>query len=292
VDPADNFLVIGPADGAEPAPGLIRFRGCMDSLARGGASESADRVLAGMAGLSFADLEADVCCGFPWRAGRDEAGEALVSARALAELLTAATRLCARGAAPPLTVFSNCPTCQEEIRAMAGRYDGDQGYRELMGRFVRGDDPVRLLERHGGATGLFRVRDAAEPAAEALVGGAGGLPDLRGRGARPGLKVPCHNTAEATAAQTALLSAAYGDAAAFTDCCGLSGAARLFHPRIGTEMAAELMRAVARNPVDLLVSGCPSCRDGTEIQRRIEAGGESPLPGTPVSDIFTALLED
>jgi len=299
VDPADNFLVLCPEGAADPAPGLIRFRGCMDSLARGGASEAADRMLTGMAQRSFADLTADLCCGFPWRAARDEEGEARVSSRALAELLVAATHLCRRGAAHPLTVISNCPTCQEEIRAMARRHDGDPQYRRLVAGATeaqRQDEAVaRLLERSGGAEGLLRVRDAAEPVAEALVDGPGTLADLRGRGIRPGLKVPCHNTDEATAAQEALLGRAYGEAAtSFTDCCGLSGAARLFHPRIGTEMAAELMRAVRRDPVDLLVSGCPSCRDGTEIQRRIEAAGNSgqleQLPGLPVTDLFTALL--
>ncbi len=296
VHPDDNFLVLGPAGAAQPAPALIRFRGCMDSLARGGASLAADRVLAGMAGISFADLEADLCCGFPWRAGMDLETEARVSSRTMAELLVAAARLRGRGAALPLTVFSNCPTCQEEIRESAQRHDRDESYRELVAGMVqelRQWEPVAgLLEEAGGATGVIRVRDAAEPAAEALIGGPARLPDLRSQG-RPGLKVPCHNSAEATAAQQALLAMAYGETASFTDCCGLSGSARLFHPRIGTEVAAELMRSVKHQPVDRLVSGCPSCRDGTEIQRLIEsAGGTEPgrLPATPVTDLFSALL--
>jgi len=298
VDPADNFLVQGPRGAADPAPSMIRFRGCMDALARGGASEAADRVLAGLAGLPFADLEADLCCGFPWRAARDGENEARVSAEAMAELLAAAAALNGRGAALPLTLFSNCPTCQEELRESTRRHDEDGDYRQLVAETVqqnrRWEAVAGLLDRAGGAGGVFRVRDAAEPAAEALVDG-GGLPDLRGTGRRPGLKVPCHNTAEATAAQQALLVAAYGDAAAFTDCCGLSGSARLFHPRIGTEVAAELLRAVRRDPVDLLASGCPSCRDGTEIQRRIETAGRTgsgSLPAMPVRDLFSALLGD
>ena len=298
VHPADNFLVQGPEGAVHRAPGLIRFRGCMDSLARGGASAAADRVLAGMAGISFADLEADLCCGFPWRAGMDLETEAEVSGRTLAELLIAAACLRRRGTALPLTVFSNCPTCQEEIRETAQRHDEDQDYRRLVAGFVqekqRWELVSRLLDEAGGATSVFRVRDAAEPAAEALVGSAGRLPDLRGAGGRPGLKVPCHNTPEATAAQEALLESAYGEAASFTDCCGLSGSARLFHPRIGTEVAAQMLRAMKRNPVDQLVSGCPSCRDGTEIQRLIETAGgkeQGRLPSTPVTDLFSALLD-
>jgi FAD/FMN-containing dehydrogenase/Fe-S oxidoreductase len=296
VNAGDNFFVMGPEGVVHAVPALIRFRGCMDSLARGGASLAADRALAGMAGISFADLEADLCCGFPWQAGMDLETEARVSGRTLAELLIAAARLRRRGATLPLTVFSNCPTCQEEIREIARRHDMDQGYREMVEGFVQEKqqwEPVAdLLEEAGGAAGAFRVRDAAEPAAEALIGGPARLPDLRGRG-RPGLKVPCHNTAEATAAQQALLDSAYGEVATFTGCCGLSGSARLFHPRIGTEVAAELLRAVKRDPVDRLVSGCPSCRDGTEIQRRIEtAGGRArgQLPDAAVTDIFSALL--
>lgn len=297
VHPADNFLVQGPEGMVHHTPSLIRFRGCMDSLARGGASAAADRVLADMAGISFADLEADLCCGFPWRAGMDLETEAEVSSRTLAELLIAAACLRRRGATLPLTVFSNCPTCQEEIREAAQRHDEDHEYRRRVAGFVQqkqhGELVSRLLDQAGGARGVFRVRDAAEPAAEALVGSAGRLPDLRGRGVRTGLKVPCHNTADATAAQEELLESVYGEAASFTDCCGLSGSARLFHPRIGTEVAAELLRAVKRNPVDRLVSGCPSCRDGTEIQRLIEtAGGKERgrLPATPVTDLFSALL--
>ncbi len=293
----DNFLVLGPEGAVDGAPALIRFRGCMDSLARGGASLAADRVLCGMAGISFADLEADLCCGFPWRANMDLESEARVSGRTLAELLIAAARLRRRGAALPLTVFSNCPTCQEEIREIARRYDQDHGYRELVEGYVQEKqqwEPVAgLLEEAGGAVGVIRVRDAAEPAAEALIGGSARLPDLRSQG-RPGLKVPCHNTAAATAAQEALLNSAYGAMASFTDCCGLSGSARLFRPRIGTEVAAELLRAVKRSPVDRLVSGCPSCRDGTEIQRLIETAGgreRGQLPGVPVTDLFSALLE-
>jgi Fe-S oxidoreductase len=298
VDPADNFLVIGPGGAPDPAPLLVRFRGCMDSLARGGASDAADRVLAGLAGIAFADLEADLCCGFPWRASRDGENEARVSADALAELLAAAAALNGRGAALPLTLISNCPTCQEALRESAARHDENEGYRQLVADTVqrngRWQTVAGLLEQAGGAGGVFRVRDAAEPAAEALLG-AKGLPDRRATGRRPGLKVPCHNTPEATAAQRALLAAAFGDTASFSDCCGLSGSARLFHPRIGTEVAAELLRAVRRDPVDLLASGCPSCREGTEIQRLIEtAGGPGggPLPATPVRDLFSALLGD
>ncbi len=297
VHPDDNFFVQGPEGEAHPAPALIRFRGCMDSLARGDASRAADRVLAGMAGLSFADLEADLCCGFPWRAGRDPETESRVSSRTLAELLIAAARLHRRGAALPLTVFSNCPTCQEEIRETALRHDEDEGYRDLVAGSVqeqgRWEAVADLLEEAGGAAAVFRVRDAAEPVAEAVVNSPVRLPDLRGTGDRPGLKVPCHNTAEATAAQEALLAEAYGESVSFTDCCGLSGSARLFHPRIGTEVAAELLRSVKRDPVERLVSGCPSCRDGTEIQRLIEtAAGQEPgqLPSSPVTDLFSSLL--
>ncbi len=183
---------------------------------------------------------------------------------------------------------------------MAVRYDREEPYRQLVTNVVREageqDAVAGLLDRGGGTGALFRVRDAAEPAAEVLSGTAGRLPDLRGLGIRPGLKVPCHNSSEATAAQETLLAATYGEAAtSFTDCCGLSGSARLFHPRISTEVAAELMRSVARNPVDLLVSGCPSCRDGTEIQRQIETAGKAGrgrLPASPVTDLFSALLPD
>ena len=130
-------------------------------------------------------------------------------------------------------------------------------------------------------------------AEEQLNAGPVLLPDFRSE-QPPGLKVPCHNTDRATAAQLRLLRRVYGSAVpGFGDCCGLSGSARFIHPRIGTEVAAELFRSVAREPVTRLVSGCPACRDGAEMQRLILAEEQGPggaVPREATSDLFSVLL--
>ena len=84
-----------------------------------------------------------------------------------------------------------------------------------------------------------------------------------------GLKVPCHNTKESTKAQLELLKMYFKDVGAFDRCCGLSGTGRLKHPKIGTKISEKLFEQIEEHEPKVVVSGCPSCRDGVKIQRDI-----------------------
>lgn len=317
---------VDPIDVGDPSlvHVFIRYRGCMDTYANPAASETTDTFFRTVLGAQFVDLEKKMCCGFPFEA--DGLAERAAHSRflSLVEIYRCVARILATtrpalstesgltmlaspdpGAFKPpqlrFTVFSNCPTCTEAIREM----------RDMLA------DPVtqtrlRLAARLPQAFSFetsearFDVLDTAEVALKLLDNrGAPGPASMGRAGATPlalrppqpaarhvGLKVPCHNTPAATAAQMALLGKYYQRVSAYDRCCGLSGTGRLKHPKIGTKIAERLFEQIAEATPDSVVSGCPSCRDGVSMQRDILAARKDPVAEFNVSGIFEQIVRD
>lgn len=110
--------------------------------------------------------------------------------------------------------------------------------------------------------------------------------------AKVGLKVPCHNTKAATAAQLELLRMYYTGVAAYDRCCGLSGTGRLKHPRIGTKIAEKLFEQIGEAAPQIVVSGCPSCRDGVKMQRDIVQARGTDEADFEIAGLFEAIVRD
>lgn len=193
---------------------------------------------------------------------------------------------------PRFVMFSNCPTCCEAIRE----------FKELL----KLPEKVEFLKAKASLPGTFDlahlnydVQDTAEIAMD-LIKKISAEKNIRNSPIRPnekfdltvGLKVPCHNTKQATSAQLELLNLYYKDVEAYDNCCGLSGTSRLKHPRIGTQIAENLFEQIKQAPSDVIVSGCPSCRDGVKIQQGILNARQEKFADFEISGIFQQIMSD
>ncbi|NBW80182.1 hypothetical protein EBR21_00360, partial [bacterium] len=64
------------------------------------------------------------------------------------------------------------------------------------------------------------------------------------------------------------------------------------HPRIGTQIAENLFDQIRSAPADVVVSGCPSCRDGVKIQQGIMKAKKELVADFEISGIFTQIMSD
>lgn len=302
---------------------FIRYRGCMDTYSNPQASIATDDFFRLVLGVEFVDLEKKMCCGFPFeadglteRAARSRFLSLVEIYRCVASILgrTGMTALpeardvdpagAGLHQAPPelrFTVFSNCPTCTEAIREMrtmladsqvrerlrlAAKLPANFSFDESQAQFEVLDTvevAVNLIEDINRRMTLGE-RDAAKGFLVATP------PKPKDR--HVGLKVPCHNSPAATAAQTKLLSMYYQTVSAYDRCCGLSGTGRLKHPKIGTKIAEKLFEQIREAEPQTVVSGCPSCRDGVTIQRNILAARQDPVAEFNVAGIFEQIVKD
>ena len=289
----------------------IRYRGCMDTFGNPEATRSVDSYFRNVLGARIVDLEKKMCCGFPFEAdGLHERAKqsqflSMVEIAKCVHRVMEEWRTGGYGAAPKFGVFSNCPTCCEAIKEMKlvlAQPDKREHLR-LRAQLPSGFD-FKLLE--------FEVSDTAEIAMNMLQkskkAGVAARADsisaletarLPLESAQEnkinkvvGLKVPCHNTKAATEAQLALLRMYYGGVAAYDRCCGLSGTGRLKHPKIGTKISEKLFEQIREVPPDVVVSGCPSCRDGVQIQRDILSARKEIVAEFEISGIFEQILKD
>ncbi|NCY17461.1 MAG: (Fe-S)-binding protein, partial [Actinobacteria bacterium] len=95
----------------------------------------------------------------------------------------------------------------------------------------------------------------------------------------------------ATAAQLELLKLYFTGVAAYDKCCGLSGTGRLKHPKIGTKISEKLFEQIREEPAEIIVSGCPSCRDGVKMQKEILAAKKDEIANFEVSGIFQEIMK-
>jgi FAD/FMN-containing dehydrogenase/Fe-S oxidoreductase len=302
---------------------FIRYRGCMDTYSNPQASIATDDFFRMVLGVEFVDLEKKMCCGFPFeadglkeRAARSRFLSLVEIYRCVASIIqrTGMTSLAeARTVdpsgvglhqAPPelrFTVFSNCPTCTEAIREMLTML-ADHQVRERLR--VAAKLPASFS--FDASEARFEVLDTVEVAIN-LIEGINQRMALGERDAAKGfllatppqpinrhvgLKVPCHNSLAATAAQAKLLSLYYRTVSAYDRCCGLSGTGRLKHPKIGTKIAEKLFEQIREAEPETVVSGCPSCRDGVSIQRNILAARKDPVADFNVAGIFEQIVKD
>lgn len=255
VDPRvpEDLAVVGTAgDVVRDGEIVVRFRGCVGTIGQARATESEDRFFRSI-GISFLDFVPDLCCGFPFIAsGHMDEGRRL-RADLLGRIATAAQRLRIRWEFDRVVVMASCPTCQESLR------------------HAQADDPVRFAP--------ITVVDPAELAISAVPRRA------EVARTRVALKLPCHATQTAAAAQQALLRSAGFEPEPFEQCCGLAGTGRLDHPEVGMVIARRLTNAILSGGFSRVVSGCPSCRDGLRLQARLDRTGMS------VVDIYGLLME-
>jgi|GEM_PF-590651 len=312
--PSDNFVLITPEahhkstrghDTLAPSDVFVRYRGCMDTFGNPAATTSVDTYFKEVLGARIVDLEKKMCCGFPFEADGLHERARHSQFLSLVEITKCMARVAEEWRAgketgsqplPKFTVFSNCPTCCEAIREMRALLV-EPGIKERV-RVQAG-----LPSNFDFALVTFDVLDTAEIAMSLLkkadrVKTETGLSAIAPKLAlvradrTAGLKVPCHNSKAATEAQLALLDMYYTGTASYDRCCGLSGTGRLKHPRIGTKIAEKLFEQIAEKPADVVVSGCPSCRDGVKMQREILAGKKDALAEFEVSGLFQSILAD
>lgn len=300
LQPADNFVVIG-ADHKLPQTEphvehvYIRYRGCMDTFGRKQATTSVDSYFKDVLGVRFVDLEKKMCCGFPFEADGLHERAKQSQMISVIEIIKCVVRVVAEAGAnaSPLalkfSVFSNCPTCCEAIREMKGLLHNPETGSVVRARAkMPADFDMRYLE--------FGVIDTAEIAVNLLKHDK----SLRQKTIplvpqkiemKVGLKVPCHNTKTATAAQLQLLGMYYTGVSAYDNCCGLSGSNRLKHPKIGTKIAEKLFDQIREQPAELIVSGCPSCRDGVRMQQSIVAAKQDAVADFKVAGLFEGIAD-
>lgn len=229
----------------------VRFKGCVGSVGHARASLQEDRFFTA-AGGAFLDFVPDLCCGFPFLASGDRRASRQRRDRLWQGIYDASRAACQGLGAARVVVMSSCPTCQESLR---------QAHQE------------------NGAPPHVRVCDPAEYA----VGRAavGRRPAFR----TVGLKIPCHATFEAIAAQKALLQTHGYETVCLPQCCGMAGTGRLEHPEVGLILAETLAATIREHGLDTVVSGCPSCRDGMRLQAAIDSAGFR------VDDIYALISE-
>lgn len=274
----------------------IRYRGCMDTFGKPSATSSVDTYFKEVLNSRIVDLEKKLCCGFPFeadglheRAKKSQFLSMIEIAKCIARLVEEHTKSLSAGKTgaplPEFVVFSNCPTCCEAIREMKDVLGDTQQTQLLKSRAgLAPDFDVSLLN--------FSVQDTAEIAVELLEKTKVETGKILKAEKTVGLKVPCHNTKAATAAQVKLLKMYYEGVASYDNCCGLSGTGRLKHPKIGTEIASKLFEQIGEQPPQVVVSGCPSCRDGVKIQRNILKAQNDAVAEFDIAGIFEQILQD
>lgn len=282
----DNFVTISAAQSKTPNNIYIRYRGCMDTFGAPEASASVDRMFKTILGSSFVDLEKKMCCGFPFEADglHERAKQSKIIS--MIEIVKAIHTLLSRNLNQGLqfTVFSNCPTCCEAIREMRDLLNDDQTRHIIFSR-AKVDLPQNI------ATFMFDVKDTAE-IIETLLEQENKTLTASKKQVSVGLKVPCHNTESATKAQLKLLSRVYTNVQGYDRCCGLSGTARLKHPQIGTKISEKLFEQVLDHKPQVVVSGCPSCRDGVKMQRNILIAEKVKEAEFKVAPLVSQIMED
>lgn len=302
IQSGDNFVAIKPTPEAAvaahdlmaPSTFYIRYRGCMDTFGLPEASTAVDTYFKDELGIRFVDLEKKMCCGFPFeadglheRAKRAHLNSLIEIAKCIARLLEEWRKTSPYGQ-PKFVLFSNCPTCCEAIRDFKN--------------ILKSKEKSELLKTRAALPSSFDmsilnydVQDTAQIAIEILERSQANKIDKKFHDKferTVGLKVPCHNTKEATQAQVALLKMYYSVVEAYDNCCGLSGTSRLKKPKIGTQIAENLFEQIRAAPTQTVVSGCPSCRDGVKIQRDIMAAKQDKVSNFEIGGIFQQIVAD
>lgn len=301
---ADNFVLIQPDlstsisghDTAVPNTIYIRYRGCMDTFGLPQATTSVDTYFKNVLGARIVDLEKKMCCGFPFEAEglHERAKQAHMAS--LIEIAKCIYRLLEEWRAssphgqPRFVMFSNCPTCCEAIKE----------FKEIL----KIPEKLEYLKLKASLPATFDmnylnydVQDTAEIAID-LIKKISAEKTLRPARIQPiekfdlkvGLKVPCHNTKQATSAQMELLKMYYTGVESYDNCCGLSGTSRLKHPRIGTQIAENLFEQIEASPSQVVVSGCPSCRDGVKIQQGILQAQNEKFADFEIAGLFQQII--
>jgi Fe-S oxidoreductase len=244
------------------------------------------------------DLEKKMCCGFPFEAeGLHERAKqahmaSLVEIAKCIHRVLEEWRAGAPHGQPKFVLFSNCPTCCEAIREFKALLKQPEKLEFLKAKAsLPSSFDLALLD--------YQVQDTAEIAMD-LMKKMGKekqtqlqIPQQGEKIQRTvGLKVPCHNTKQATAAQLELLKMYYSGVEAYDNCCGLSGTARLKNPRIGTQIAENLFEQIQAAPASAVLSGCPSCRDGVKIQQGILLARKERVAEFEISGIFQQIVAD
>lgn len=310
INKQDNYVVISPNEispiaheKAMPQTVYIRYRGCMDTFGNPEATHSVDRYLTENLGIRFVDLEKKMCCGFPFeadglhqRARQSQVLSLIEIAKCAASVVKSHTLMHSpkletnelqifNSQALQLVVFSNCPTCCEAIREMHAMLADDiLRERIRIGAGLPSSFNLKNLN--------FTIKDTAEMAVDLLLKLENHTQKLPKFDKTVGLKVPCHNTTAATAAQLKLLNMYYKGVASYDRCCGLSGTARLKHPKIGTRISEKLFEQIREAPPQVVVSGCPSCRDGVKMQKEILNAKNDPVAEFEVTGIFEQIMKD
>jgi Fe-S oxidoreductase len=238
-----------------------------------------------------------MCCGFPFEADGLHERAKQSQILSLIEITKCIYRLIEECKSslieiPKFIVFSNCPTCCEAIKEMRLLMK-DEVIREQVRLKAKLPEDFDILKID------FEVKDTAELAMNLLKKSQQNKElsntssySLKKSNKNVGLKVPCHNTKSATQAQIELLKMYFTGVAAYDKCCGLSGTGRLKHPKIGTKISEKLFEQIREEPPQVVVSGCPSCRDGVKMQRDILAAKKDSIAEFEVSGIFEQILKD
>lgn len=302
----DNFVVVKADPGSAVAGHdmssshtiYIRYRGCMDTFGVPEATRAVDDYFKNVLGARIVDLEKKMCCGFPFEAEGLHERAKQAHFNSMVEIAKCIHRLVGEWRSqglhgdPKFVMFSNCPTCCEAIRDF-----------KLL---LKQPEKLEILKLKAGLPSSFDLKhldydtqDTAEIAMDLLKKTAQMqklniqklVPETKSA-MTVGLKVPCHNTKQATAAQIELLKLYYSGVEAYDKCCGLSGTSRLKHPRIGTQIAENLFEQIRSAPADVVVSGCPSCRDGVKIQQGIMKAKKDLAANFEISGIFAQIMND
>ncbi|WP_397600134.1 FAD-binding protein [Silvanigrella sp.] len=306
IDPNDNFVLIKKDesnekfvahDSNENNTVFIRYRGCMDTYGNPNATSSVDEYFKNILNARIVDLEKKMCCGFPFEADGLHERAKQSQILSLIEITKCIYRLIEECKSslieiPKFIVFSNCPTCCEAIKEMRLLMK-DEVIREQVRLKAKLPEDFDILKID------FEVKDTAELAMNLLKKSQQNKElsntssySLKKSNKNVGLKVPCHNTKSATQAQIELLKMYFTGVAAYDKCCGLSGTGRLKHPKIGTKISEKLFEQIREEPPQVVVSGCPSCRDGVKMQRDILAAKKDSIAEFEVSGIFEQILKD
>ncbi|WP_158998194.1 FAD-binding and (Fe-S)-binding domain-containing protein [Pigmentibacter ruber] len=297
IQPTDNFVLIKNDQSNEnfiaqsthqPDKVFIRYRGCMDTFGNPAATEGVDEYFKNILNARIVDLEKKMCCGFPFEADglHERAKQAQIMS--LIEIAKCISRLVlechsAMQEIPKFILFSNCPTCCEAIKEMRNllKNEATTEYVRLKANITE-DFDMRLID--------FDTMDTAE-LAMSIIKKIPEFQEAKKAKKTVGLKVPCHNTKSATAAQLELLNLYFTGVAAYDRCCGLSGTGRLKHPKIGTKISEKLFEQIREQPAEIVVSGCPSCRDGVKMQKEILAAKKDEIANFEVSGIFQEIMK-
>lgn len=298
IQPTDNFVLIKKdiqneefvAHGTkEISKVYIRYRGCMDTFGNPNATTSVDDYFKNVLNARIVDLEKKMCCGFPFEADglHERAKQAQIMS--LIEIAKCISRLVSECHAnfkevPKFILFSNCPTCCEAIKEMRNLLKNEATLELVRIRAnIPEDFNMNLID--------FETLDTAE-LAMSLIKKIPEIQEVTKTDAAVGLKVPCHNTKAATAAQIELLKLYFTGVSAYDKCCGLSGTGRLKHPKIGTKISEKLFEQIREEPPEVVVSGCPSCRDGVKMQRDILAAKKDTIADFEISGIFEQIMKN